>query len=645
MVFVELALFGIRHFQQLARFTFKPGINRIEGGNGSGKSTVWEVLLHLLSPTIPLPEDGFRARAAANGCQAGLVFRTGEGAVCRLVRDFAAQKISLSQMDPATRKFQLTLQEPDAIESFLSRQTGGCPSGVREGLFYSAPHRLPSSRLQLSNGTVPFESQSVSPIPTPAPADRAASFPAPVDRAEKKKRLDELKQLLNRGDQLAAMEDRLADFQSRQAEIQRRQRLASEKIEALKNLDHQGAALAAIGSLPEDVHLIMETSEQQEQLKKEQLAAIEEEAEALNLDLAGVSGTPFYRNKLFLGGAVLSGSFLILAAVMDLSGWLQHVFMAGLLGGIGLMGYVGFLDFSKLNTRRGIEARIREKDRQKIRLEGTFKKENAPFIELLKKTGSPDLAAMKTRIREHQQFLAARKELEGEKDQYLAGRTLENLREEAEKLSREIAGIEAELKSATMLPSDLYLIQEEARSLEKELAGPPPADPDPTERAVPVSVQPQAPKTDDDAFPDHSLRVALAAPGVLALLQPRRTEIQKRLAAWLSKGGGPAALDFGLDERLFPVPSSADASRPVFSRLSPGQKDYLHLSYQLVIASYLQSSFHHPLLLDDPFSRLDSTLRGRVLDILREIAQNRQVFLFSSARIEGPESDHLIQLN
>ena len=58
----------------------------------------------------------------------------------------------------------------------------------------------------------------------------------------------------------------------------------------------------------------------------------------------------------------------------------------------------------------------------------------------------------------------------------------------------------------------------------------------------------------------------------------------------------------------------------------------------------LSNFYPHPLILDDPMTALDPRRREAALDILREIAQNRQVLLFSSVSCPEREGDHRINL-
>jgi ABC-type cobalamin/Fe3+-siderophores transport system ATPase subunit len=99
-----------------------------------------------------------------------------------------------------------------------------------------------------------------------------------------------------------------------------------------------------------------------------------------------------------------------------------------------------------------------------------------------------------------------------------------------------------------------------------------------------------------------------------------------------------------LNEELMPELFSPTKAPIPWELLSSGQRDIYHLAYQLAIAQILSRSHPFPLVLDNPLPVLDLPRQQMVLDILREIAQNRQVLLLSSASTPNREGDHLIQL-
>ena len=645
MVFLELALYGIRNFTQLTRLAFKPGLNLIQGGNGSGKSTVCDVLLAVLSPISDKTVESLKPRNSSAIGQAGLIFKTKNDRTYRLIRDFVGRKSSLAELDPSN-KFHVVTQEEEPIAKFLADENGGLPSKAFEGLFTMRSTWMPSSRAVVISQT---EDRSSSTASLSSPASVTETKTIPQDRAQKQKRLAELKGFLAQGDRLAAMEDKLSDLQSRSAESKRRLRVVTEKTAELTRIQQQGAGFESLKSLPEDFHLILETSAQQEHLKNEQLATIAEEEEFIKQDMMAIPTQPFFLTKFFIAGAVLVLVVLSLMVNLSLPGLFQNLLMLLLLAGAGLMGYAGYLDFGKLNKRKGLESKLRDAERQRARAEAVFKKDNAPCIELLKKTGCADVAALKEKVRSYEQFVGARRELESQRDQFLGKKTVEELQKDVETVSSQISELEKKLKESSALPSDIYLIQEEVRILEQDLAMPPSADPRPKLDTLPtaaVSVEPPRTASSGEAsdFLSAPFRAGLRTAPVQSVLLDRRSDLNNQMTRLIDRTGGlnEAAMTLGPD--LSPVLTSPAKESMTWQVLSSGQQDLCHLILQLTVIQILAPSYSFPLILDNPLPLLDPPHQLMVLDILREIAQNRQVLLLSSMAYPTRASDHLITL-
>jgi energy-coupling factor transporter ATP-binding protein EcfA2 len=643
VVILELALYGIRSFTQLTRLVLKPGLNLIQGGNGSGKSTVRDILFAVLSPMSETPVDSFKPLQPLDICQAGMIFKFRDGRICRLVRDFNGRKSSLAELD-SSNKFQVKMQDEGMISKFLTEEAGGLSRNALEGLSSMRGAWMPSSRstaVRPETATTPFVSRS------PAVAANESNMP-PQDRASKQKRLEELKALLSQGDRLAAMEDQLSDLQARSAQSKRRLRLATEKTAELDRLALQEESFESLRELPENHHLILETSAQQEQLKNEQIASISEEEEFIKQDLLAISNQPFFLNKYFIAGGALVLTPLVVLASLNLGGVYQQVLMFALLGGVGLMGYAGFLDFGKLNKRKVIEHKLRDTERQKAKVEAAFKKENTPCIELLKKTGSADIPSLKEKIRAYEQYTAVRRDLESERSDHLGQKTLEELQADTDGLVRQISELESKLKASSTLPSDIYLLQEEVRVLERNLAESRPDLPPLPTTAVAIEPLPPSPDGGASDFLSPVFRVGLRAAAVQPLLSgglpDLNAEITRLIGRLIGKGGGLRPADMSMNEELSPVLVSHAKTPIPWEVLSSGQQDLYHLILQFAVIHFLSRSHAFPLILDNPLSVLDSAHQQMVLDILREIAQNRQVFLLSSVEYPNREGDHLIHL-
>jgi len=640
VVLLELALYGIRNFTQLTRLAFKPGLNLIQGGNGSGKSTLCDILFAVVSPLSETPVESLKSNKSPDTCQAGLIFKSKNDRVCRIVRDFKNQRSSLAELDPSN-KFHVTMQDEEAIEKFLGEEFGTLNPPLLEGLFSMKTAWMPSARPAAIPRTMTVLPLPVGPSNSVSPGETRT---IPQDQLKKQKRLDELKILLAKSDQLSAMEDQLSDLQARSAEAKRRLRLATEKTDALTALARQGAEFDALNDLPEDYQSLLETSEQQEQLKNEQIATIDEEVEFLKQDLLTLPHQPFFFNKLFITGGGLTLLSIGLLTALDLAGLYQQLLMIVLLAGVGLMGYTGYLDFGKSNKRRRIEEKVRETERKKSHVEAVFKKENSPCVALLKKTGNADIATLRGKVKSYEQFQTTRHQMEMERDQFLGPKTLEELQQVVQSLTNQISELESKLKAASSLPTDLYLIQEEARVLERELADPPPKL-DPLPPPV-VSDGPPPSPSDDPAprFLSPSFRESLESPSIQAVLMERLADIKTRMARMTALLPESFDDEMDLKEDLSPVLLTPAKSPIPWEQFSSGQQDLFHLIHQLAVIESLSPSRLFPVVMDNPLPALDPPHQQKVLDILRKFAQNKQVVFLSTVAQPNREGDHLIQL-
>ncbi len=314
-----------------------------------------------------------------------------------------------------------------------------------------------------------------------------------------------------------------------------------------------------------------------------------------------------------------------------------------------LMGYAGFLDFAKVNRRKTLETRLRENERQRMRIESNFKKENAACLDLLRKSGCADIPALKSKISEYEHYRLAKRELETERDDLFGGKTIEELRAETETLRRDISEIEQTLKNSSTLPSDLTLIAEEVRTIERELAAPS------ADVAVAKSPAPlKAVSAEAGALPDGtpmdwvqsdpSLEPCLENPAIHSILAERLSEWKTLASRWLTRLLPRLEGEFTIGDALRPAFASPHPGPGRWETLSSGERDLAYLIYHLSLTQTIARTFPHPLFLDNPLTVLDTRRQLAILDILREMSQNRQVLLLSSITIPAQAGDHRIQL-
>ena len=119
MIALELVLYGVRHFLDIKKLTFRPALNLVHGGNGTGKTTIADTFFEMLA----LDKDGPTAQSLAptggkDLSQAALIFESQDGGIYRLVRDFLKGNGSLAKLDQ-DKKFNLLSKDKEQIGGFI----------------------------------------------------------------------------------------------------------------------------------------------------------------------------------------------------------------------------------------------------------------------------------------------------------------------------------------------------------------------------------------------------------------------------------------------------------------------------------------------------------------------------------------------
>ncbi|HUT54070.1 MAG TPA: AAA family ATPase [bacterium] len=145
MHIMDLVIQGVGRFTESRKFPLKPGFNVIYGPTESGKTTLVNCLLDLLYP------DRYRDDEASlisygepAASRAGLTLASGQD-VYRILKDFKAGKISLTQYNPASQKFEQMADDPVQVSSILASAFELPSFDVFYNLYISAADRMPSA--------------------------------------------------------------------------------------------------------------------------------------------------------------------------------------------------------------------------------------------------------------------------------------------------------------------------------------------------------------------------------------------------------------------------------------------------------------------------------------------------------------------
>jgi len=191
--------------------------------------------------------------------------------------------------------------------------------------------------------------------------------------------------------------------------------------------------------------------------------------------------------------------------------------------------------------------------------------------------------------------------------------------------------IESKIRGAQGSSVDIYTLQEEMRTIQREME-------------EQQSLNPQAVAGTGEVA--HQTALHEKGSSIQRLLQSKpfeslpKKQIDIRATAWLQRltRGRYDRLEYDSFSNLNLIDRNG-LSVP-FERLSSGVKDQVYLS--LLWASWQLTSIgipSLPLVLDDPFLKLDEFNRKVAVEALKELGQNRQIILLTTA--SHPDKDNL----
>jgi len=126
-----------------------------------------------------------------------------------------------------------------------------------------------------------------------------------------------------------------------------------------------------------------------------------------------------------------------------------------------------------------------------------------------------------------------------------------------------------------------------------------------------------------------------------------RDELNPRIAAYLARLTNGRYSEVQADEDLNLQVFShekGDWITPSEHELSRGTVDQLYLAVRLALLDLLYREAQAPLLLDDPFVKFDTERRARAVALCKEVAQDRQVLLFTCHGDYDEAADWVIDL-
>ena len=628
MVLIEMALHNIFGLKQLLRIKLKSGLNLIHGVNGSGKTSIHRTLLALLSPS---PEKGVLQQG-----QAGIIARALDRQIYRLVRDFSKQKSSLGLRD-AEGRFNALGQNENQIHQFVLENTRGLGIQEIESVFIIQRSMIPSSRL-LQNSVLPGSKPSENDLPpdTPKPT---------VDRERSEARVREIQGILAKADEASNLEDMSAELRSQSNDLRQRIKTVHEKSIALKELENKDKPLDKVWPLLSNQHQLLEQYVEQQAVRFDQIRTLDEDRSRIQAAIDAVPTQPVYLTPLFVSGSGILAVSFILPQFIRIQGVMRELFFLPVVLGLGLMGWAAFRDFQRVGRRKVLNARLENLTSQQEMIDTDFEKGTAPAKELLEKGKCSSVEEFKKRVAEREHLESLNRDIIEERNLALEGKTPEELEKDQEEINTRLKDTEREAQALAGVLTDVYILQEELRQLQEGIS----ETAQQQESAASISSDPamfnsQTEETHTEYLLPDALRKILQKEPLRSLLTPKLEPLNTAIRHWFAQFPQAKSLRITVNEDFSVTLLSKEGDSLEFQELNSGLLDTAYLVCHIAIAGLVSATHPFPLILDDAIHSLDDTNQKIILDILREIAQNKQVLLLTTRIHPGKEGEGTITL-
>jgi len=626
MIALELVLYGVRHFLDIKKLAFRPGLNFVHGGNGAGKTTIADTFFEMLAldKDKPTPQN-LAPTGGKDLCQAALIFESQDGGIYRLVRDFLKGSGSLSKLDQE-KKFNLLSKDTEQIRGFIHSE-----------IQKLSPEQL-RDELLLSRAGMPSSSRFTSHVAgSPSQAGNQNKTPDRTSSQSKAKRLEEIRASLASADQVSKFEEQLDKVQSHLSDLKRQQQRYADHSQELKRLRQEQAAYQGFQDLPKNVSSLLEEHKMAEKTHAQEVRELDEQKLYIEDQLSFIPATPIFLSKFFLSGIGVMVVSLLLALFLHLEGFWQSLYLLGLLSGAALVAVSVLLDVRRLTRRKSIEGKLANLTHEQEALETKFKKQNAPVFELLKKTSCQNVDQLKDKTRSYIEMARVSQNLKEEQDRLLNGKSLADLDREQQALAASAKELESKIKEVQGTSLDIYTLQEEMRIIQREIAE------ERTSKLKGTGKPEQVP--DQITVEKESLSVTWFPRSNLFESVPKK-QLESHATEWLRclTRGQYDRLECDslsnltvIDKNGSPVP---------FDRLSSGVQDQVYLSILWAGWQLTNSGISTlPVVLDDPLAGLDESGRQAAIETLKELGRHRQIILLTTVSPQNKDNLQFIELD
>lgn len=494
---------GVRKFRQAKRLTFGKGFNFIYGPSESGKSTLFECLIHLIFP-ISSPYTNFAPWGTINNSRAGLFLKRGKSGV-RVIKDFQNGVVKLSKIDENGNAGTIA-DEPDKTEQMLTNGFG--ISSYRQFCeFYTLRQEdMPSSLSRpCAPVAAPSPAEDPNQVPMPAPPDPNAygnapqppipdpgygsdpmgmsgpvpmpSYGAPpskysrLSKEEKLKKIEELKAELGKAQEADDVQFKLDDMERQIFELGNKTKSIQEIESRLKRLENEIESNKALDEVEPEMVSRIKSFEQLEAKHNEEAARLDDARNESEIEYMEISQrNPFYMEPFFMGGsaAVVAGiiSQIVLASRF---GFIRFINVLMILGGMGLAGWMIWNEFSRQGKEQSLKKKFDEAEAKRQDAINRFEIEGVVVNRLMSDIGVSNPKELAERLEKYFMLKKQRTGLQDEITSTKADINYDSLQDQIKKIEDEKTGLEGKLRelgTGAPIVSDL---QSELDELEQSL--------------------------------------------------------------------------------------------------------------------------------------------------------------------------------
>lgn len=677
MHYSELVLQGVRNFAQMQRIPLGQGFTLYYADSGGGKSTVVDVVVHLLYPNPTEPASTEFQTAAGTPCRVSLTLDEGADKY-RMVKDLTSGSIALTRLDPATGRFATVTAAAAEILQYLTSQLHLPQRDILESVYIGRDSALPSNTPQASAppGGMPMQRPAAAGggqrrLP-PSPhfpggeggAAGATPFPGyqgmdpgedilPDDPEEIKKQMETLQRDLAAAKDTDELQFKLDGLQSEIFEIDQKFKGVREVNARVEQLEAGLKEFAALTDLPDGFEKKVREFDKSSQKLQKDLKRLEDDQERWEKRARMSTPEPLRKNRVFLM-SLLAGVLALGAGVAGFFVYepLRYVALLDIVA-FGVATFVAIRHIDLLSMLERASRRMGMVDERREKIQRTFELETSmvrrTMMELQVEKPGQIIEQYNKRNKLQAEIEEARKQLEEKQKDSSLGEVesrRKELQEQIDEIEGQLAGaggmmmhpremerkidalseklhrIESGEPASDFGQEDGYLGAPEGDDAYGLGVGAPPAHGTPSYGEVDLGSQPAADpcqilvKAAEDLFLTGRERVEQT-------LQPRASQF----IAALTNQANPQ-LAFGPGGTI-QVMDSSSGGVVDFSMLPAATQDLVYLGLKFAIIELYSRQQPVPLLLDDPFKRIPSKKHALLSQMLADLGKLTQVILFT----------------